>query len=513
MASARAAVKAALLKQFGAAARAVIDHEVESQLGGKSRVGRSDLEKVELSIIAALRDKREQVTTTASMSFSASVPTLRQADPQAHSQLSSEGFAGGSLTVPSLAAASTGELHSSSMPSLGLRTMPTRPKMKCVDHFDLMAEYVGKQQQQEDASKDGAQKVAYQTKLLSRLNESLSAKQAFLAQEAELQRKDKQVFKLAVEKEEAKQAEERRQGEARFLVRKQQNQETLARSERQRRAEVEQRRRTAAADSEQIEKEKEMFVREKEKKLQDTAQRKKEMQEMLDLVKARKDRERKEAADWDARIERQAAKAADDRAGEHQKRVAKNQARVDHIYNTLGAAVVGRKARAQQELEERNERYRKARFEQQDRDAELKRERARNQVQKMVGDWAVQLEEIRCRGIEEKEADKKQLEIWTKEDEAFHAKEAAKLARLRSMRNAVDDDCFRTMQQTMPIHKAHFTQSEKTRREDSGMNRQLLDEIMQNGFRSDVAGVVLQGKTAPMCTTIRGKTVVLKPSW
>jgi len=353
-------------------------------------------------------------------------------------------------------------------------TKPQRPKLKPVDHWDLLAEFADARHRREDHDQRKAKQERMRAGLDGQLQERLVAKER---EAEERQRIRDEIWQHAERDRKSLEAEQRQRqlkweelnrarkdGEAAVALRRRQNKEHRLKEQHR--------------VTDWLEAESERQCLEDEKANQEKLARQKAKLEELEVA-------------YNARVRQRAAMR------EEEKTLVIQGGGLLSALGTLdgrpsrpgGASFVGptaaqQAAAAKEEMLE--QRFEKERLDL-DRKADERDEREerehKRKVREMMEFRAQQVRERNESGAEarQREADRQQLEIWRRQDEEKHAQDRRRAEEARRARKEIDSVVWKQMEDFMSVHPRNVGNTAKKRQQDVDMNRQALEQIAAEG--------------------------------
>eukprot|EP00930_Biecheleria_cincta_P056528 TRINITY_DN42633_c0_g1_i1.p1 TRINITY_DN42633_c0_g1~~TRINITY_DN42633_c0_g1_i1.p1 ORF type:complete len:591 (+),score=173.06 TRINITY_DN42633_c0_g1_i1:54-1775(+) len=520
-------LKDTLVSRFGSEFRDLVSSEVDSRLTGKSKLEREDLDCIERSIVNA-RKQRRGVAPGATKSRSspnlsalaaapeAFVPTppLQLGSPTAPrtgSGGSQEGraAAAASLLMRSASAADTTQSSMASFNPKKVRRpapygtsimpdddnmsersrvkvnprfpVPLRPKLKPMDHWDLIVAFDTLKHRQEDAHFRGVAKHQQQEKFKKRLDDQMCEFRQLQAEEDRAKQREREDMLAQIEENKRIAQAERDYHERQKDRMKEVNNEGKKSIERRRKAEEDRKQREQdcmlkwLADEEQRARDQkaadaEEFAR-KCKKAKD------EMEEALREAQRKKEaRQAEEKA-----FATGAQQAADDAEAANRAAV---QARMDQIERncqTVGAEIAGRDARMEAELQAKIKRVQEEADRAAKEDADRRKSSHDKRVKDMIETLGKQVKQREEEAEVEKEAGRKQAMVFKQEYEEGLAKDKAKEERARQARADLDVHLIDTIRKNAVVHPRDFG-AQLTKKQELAYNRGLFEQMAVEGF-------------------------------
>jgi len=362
------------------------------------------------------------------------------------------------------------------------RAAQVKPRLKPTDHFDIFTAFADDEHGRgEQAKRDArnARNAAFRANLDGQLAEQRQRKQ----REAEEQRNWQQVvFRNADSHKQNEDAAKRKKAEIADEMRRQAAESAAAlarrkeRDDREREREREELDRAMALDRLAAE-------RETKAKADLLAKRSKDARENFEA--AAREREAKKNAEFEeskalaAELKRQSeAREAEANAGYR-----KAQAVVDRLTSTLGvanAAVLAQKDSAEdQRINKAFEHKKRQWVEDYWKEEEV---RGRREHENSAGNTKLADEVRATRGVAEREANRKQGEIWRKQDAEHWESVRRKAEKARRDRDTVDSTLLRTVHSNSGLHHSDFNVTDHMREREMSYNRSTIDRMTSEGF-------------------------------
>lgn len=373
--------------------------------------------------------------------------------------------------------------------------VPLRPKMKHIDHWDLLVAYDAAKHREETAHFITKGHFDEQARFRSVLDGQMEEVRALREQQHEQRRRDREDMLAKMEENRHLDAEEQARERAKT--------ERMIQSNVEMGHEIEKRRQDKEAKKQQ---EGDMMAawlrdeksrREEEGRIQAERHKEKCKAARAEMLAALEERERQRQAQMkeDREVIAESNRRADDRLAQNQASV---QARMDVIEKnsaTLGAEIAARDAQQQRELEER---VRKAQ-EDADRKAREEAQRKKKGHDKAVKDILASLDEqMRQKGrgdLEEKEADRLQGIKFRQLNEEAEREEKDKSAKARQKRAELDHVLIDQIRQSVANPKRAFVVTVEEQRRELAYNRALLKQMSADGYEEGFTNHLLDRAT------------------
>lgn len=532
-------LKESLVRQFGPSSRELVEAVVEGRLVGRARLDREDLDAIESSILAAKRQRRGKVGTRSapdlmhirpaeatssapSVSSTAPLPlrSLRSPAPGSSHSTAKQTPLGGSFPVavsqrsPILGrplGPSTSEVRLLQPPYGVLVTdvrdgmsersrvqvqpkyfVPVRPKLKAMDHWDLIVAFDAEKHRREEEQFLRAGKGASHAKFKAALDNQMEEIRTLREQEAELKRQEQEA--VAARIEENKRLAELEENAARVKRDKMKmaNDEMTSSLQLKKQKQRERQHREQEQMLSWLQNEKTRKEEEEHLKRHGFLQKNKVAQEELMAARLEAEHRRKAEQELDKAIAIEQVKAMDNNeAG----KAAALQARMDQIERntrTVGAEIAARDARIERELETKIKRVQEENDRLTREDAERRRNDHKRKVNEMLRKLDEQMREREEFNLIEKRAGAKQAEIWRQQREQAERAEQAKIEKMRKAREEQDGALIQQIRENAAVHPRNYGITALTQKADVAYNRAFFERMADEGFRGDVMDKMLE---------------------
>mmetsp|Transcript_68244 Transcript_68244/g.163760 ORF Transcript_68244/g.163760 Transcript_68244/m.163760 type:complete len:582 (-) Transcript_68244:83-1828(-) len=540
-------LKAGLLRQFGATAQGAIDYEVDSRVAARGgRLSREDLDEIEHGVLAAVRQKRKTLTKSAkseaSLAATAPLPSSQAIRPPSNTgtpgpappsgggtkrpvalskgagsalgkAASESRLPAGPLLMPvtgSLTATAPNAQRMAPVPPFGLSLtkdydledrsggvkpkyeVPLPQKLKPIDHWDLI--------------------VAFDTNLFKREEAEryrFNRSGGFLARKADL---DKQVAERKIAKEKQSEAIRLEREECRAQVKEdakmkeQERKDEWAKREAQRKnneameQELNAKRDRAAQKKKQecqeilswLQNEKGRKAEERRLQQIEYARKCEFAQEAFKAARAEKQRKKLEEQEREMEAVAEAKRFLDEAEAKNRAAVAKRESRVAAIAGSLGADVAQRDAEEERKLQEKIARV----LAEQDRriaeDARNRKETKDRLIREMLDSLDQQIADRDKHKLEEKEADRKQVEIFRKQLEEQNEKKRREAEQAKKDREELDQALINQMRGNVSVHKGNFGLTGDIQRQELAFNRLIFEHMSAENFCPEFTEQILE---------------------
>jgi len=519
-------LKDTLVSRFGSDFRDLVSSEVDSRLAGKSKLEREDLDCIERSIANARKQRRgvapgatksrssPNLSALTAAASSAPTPPLQLGSPTAPRSASGGSQEGRAAAASRLMrSASAADTNQSSMAAsfdpkkvrrpapYGTSIMPDDdnmsersrvkvnprfpvplpPKLKPMDHWDLIVAFDTLKHRQEDAHFRGVAKHQQQGKFKKTLDDQMVESRQLQAEEDRAKQREREDMLAQIEENKRIAQAERDHHERQKEMMKEVNNEGKKSMERRRKAEEDRKQREQdcmlkwLADEEQ--RAREQKVADGEEFARKCKKAKDEMEEAM-----REAQRKKEAKQAEEKASAAGAQQAADNA-EAANRAAV-QARMDQIERrcqTVGAEIAGRDARMEAALQAKIKRVQEEADRAAKEDAEKRKGARDKKVKDMIDTLGKQVKQREEEAEVEKEAGRKQAKLFKQEYEEGLAKDKAKEERARQARADLDTHLIENIRKNAGVHPRDFG-AQLTKKQELAYNRGLFEQMAIEGF-------------------------------
>eukprot|EP00441_Pelagodinium_beii_P038185 CAMPEP_0197650822 /NCGR_PEP_ID=MMETSP1338-20131121/31173_1 /TAXON_ID=43686 ORGANISM="Pelagodinium beii, Strain RCC1491" /NCGR_SAMPLE_ID=MMETSP1338 /ASSEMBLY_ACC=CAM_ASM_000754 /LENGTH=569 /DNA_ID=CAMNT_0043225305 /DNA_START=32 /DNA_END=1741 /DNA_ORIENTATION=+ len=525
-------LKDTLVSRYGAEYKDIIEAQVEGRLSGRSKLEREDLDAIESSVRAARKERRGLPGRSHALSRSApdisslngaSAPRLPLAHPQAPTEPRLRPSSSGSKTGATQLARSVSALNTQSSTAgssfnpkkvrrpapYGTTIMidddasersrvkvnpkfpvPLRPKVKPMDHWDLILAFDTLKHRQEDEDFRKAGKEAQIRKFKGVLDNQMEEFREMEAQAERARQQERQDMLDQVEENKRIAQAEHDAIEAQKDKMKAINGESLRSLERRRKAEQDRRKREQDAMTLWLENENKRMQDEKEENGREYARKCKKAKDEMEEA-GREAERRKQARLADEKAMAAGAQASADDAEANNR--AAVQARMDQIERnckSIGAEIAGRDARMEAELEAKIKRVQEESDRAAKEDADRRKADRDGKVKDMIDTLGKQMQLLKEQATKDKEDGVKQAEIFKKEFADGLAADQAKEEAARQARMKMDEHIMATIRKNAVIHPRDFG-AELTKQQELAYNRGLFEQMAAEGFEMDMTSKFL----------------------
>lgn len=526
-----ASLKDALVRQYGASSRDVVEAAVDGRLVGRSRLEKDDLDAIESMVLSASRQRRTGGVGSIRKARAASSPNLakltsaKQAHPDVSRPLSVATPSTGNRRAtpmpraPSMANVGrqtfaaplprTAPLRFETEPPYGLVVtgnegddvterscvvvrpkfpVPRQPIMKPVDHWDLIVAYDSEKYRQEQDARLDKVKLAHAKALLdTQMIEINTIRDA----EAAALRKEKEDMTFQIEENKRIfAAEEEVEHRKRMLTKKANDEMTLAIQERNRQA-VARRKRQEEDMTRWLANEKKKREDEEQATREEHARKCKQARDDMEAAAQEAERQRLQREEDERRLVAEMQRVMDANEAKKQAELKAREDAVAARMASVGEQVAKRDREEEQALEER---LRKAQ-EEGDRivEADMQRRESEHQrkVKEMNDTRAKQIADAGRAGVAEKEADRKMAERWRKQLEDGKAADKAKEDKRRMAREDLDRDLIAAIRERKAMHPQHYIMTPQVQQTEVCMNRALFEAMDEDRFQPSITQSLL----------------------
>lgn len=532
-------LKESLVRQFGPSSREIVEAVVEGRLVGRARLDREDLDAIESSILAAKRQRRGKVgtrsapdlmhtrpveATSSAPSVSSTAPpslrSLRSPAPGSRHSTAKQTPVGGSFLAavsqrsPTLGrplGPSTSEVRLLQPPYGVLVTdvrddmsershvqvqpkyfVPLRPKLKAMDHWDLIVAFDAEKHRHEEEQFLRAGKSASHAKFKAALDNQMEEIRTLREQEADLKRQEQDAMVARIEENKRLAESEENATKVKRDKMKMANDEMTSSLQLRKQKQRERQQREQEQMVSWLQNEKTRTEEEENLKRQGFLQKCKVAQEELMAARLEAEHRRKTEQELDKAIAVEQVKAMDNNEAD---KAAALQARMDQIERntrTLGAEIAARDARMERELETKIKRVQEENDRLTREDAERRRNEHKRKVKEMLRKLDEQVREREEFGLIEKRADVKQAEIWRQQREEAERAEQAKIEKMRKAREEQDGALIKQIRESVAVHPRNYGITAQTQKADVAYNRVFFERMADEGFRGDLMDKMLE---------------------
>mmetsp|Transcript_29909 Transcript_29909/g.68961 ORF Transcript_29909/g.68961 Transcript_29909/m.68961 type:complete len:575 (-) Transcript_29909:84-1808(-) len=523
-------LKAGLLRQFGPAAKVAIEYEVESRVAASAgKLRREDLDEIERSVLAALKQKRktavkgskvETTDLTAVKALSSSQALTRPQSrssmpgPKPHTASSTkrQKAAGGrslansdkrATSAPLLMPVSGGPYtlkKAAPVPPFGLSLtrdddselrpssvnpryeVPLAPKLKPVDHWDLIVAFDTDLFKKEEAERYRFNKSSGFKMRKSDLDKQVEEKRVLKEHEAEVLRLEREEHRAQVlEDAKLKEQEEHALWAKREAQRK--NNEAMAQElGAKRERDAQKKRRECMEINAWLQAEKDRKAEEQRLQRIEYAKKCDIAQEAFSVARAERRQRKLDEQEREMQAVEEAKRFLDAAEAKNRAAVAKRESRVAAIAESLGASVAQRDADEERKLNEKIQRV----LEEQDRknreDSRMRQERKDRLTREMLNSLDQQIADRDKHKIEEKEADRIQLEIFRKQLEEQNEKRRKEALQAQKNRGDLDLTLIEQMRRNASVHPRQFGLTADIQRQELAFNRLIYEHMAAENF-------------------------------
>lgn len=522
------ALKDSLTSRFGSEFRDLVCSEVDGRLAGKSKLEREDLDCIERSVVNARKQRRGIVpgTRTAKSRSSPNLSALATAEVSAPTpplQLGSptapRSGSGGSSQARAAAASqlvrsasAAAETQSSNLASLNPKKVrrpppygtsimpdddnmsersrvkvnprfpvPLRPKLKPMDHWDLIVAFDTLKHRQEDNHFRDVAKHQQHDKFKKVLDDQMVELGELQAQQDRAKQREREDMLAQIEENKRIAQAERDHHEMQKDRMKAVNNEGKKSIERRRKAEEDRKQREQDCMLKWLADEEQRMRDQKAADAEEFARKCKKAKDEMDEA-MREAQRRKEAKQAEEKAFASGAQEAADNA-EAANRAAV-QARMDQIERncqTVGAEIAGRDARMEAALQAKIKKVQEEADRAAKEDADKRKSAHDKRVKDMIETLGKQVKQREEQAEVEKDAGRKQAMLFKQEYEAGLAKDKAKEEKARQARSDLDVHLIDTMRNNAVVHPRDFG-AHLTKKQELAYNRGLYEQMAAEGF-------------------------------
>lgn len=367
--------------------------------------------------------------------------------------------------------------------------VPARPKLRPVDHWDLIVAFDAEKYRQESAGDLGAVDRQKRGKFRGWLDGQMADQHEARGREADARNREREEMSAQV-------AENKRHEQAEKDV-------ESAKKEQVRQATLEMglrlEKRKVKLESKKAKESEELAVwlaadRAQSEKEQTEAKAKhvekcRVAQEGLAAARREKAELRERENKQERAMNEEAIRVSDEREAKKIAEVKAREERLEKIAATLGEQVANGDAEKEREIEERVARVQAESTKLAADNARAKQDAFDRKNRQMVLDLDSQVKEVRSRGVAEKEADAKQAKLWKKQHEESEEVERQRALKAKQARASLDNQLVKQMQETLETHPMQFGMTAQAQQRELAMNRRLFDQMAAEGFYGDVTAM------------------------
>lgn len=369
--------------------------------------------------------------------------------------------------------------------------VPPRPKLKHMDHWDLIVAFDGFKYKQENDGFQNVGRANAHSKFRATLDQQMDEINTLREQEAEERRRERDDMLAAMEENRRlKEAEEAAQEAQRIRV-KDITDEMLQGIEARRQREKDRVKREEQQMTAWLENEKRRKQEEDRRLAKEHAQKCEQAKaEMLAAIEDAKRRKK-------AREEAEKAYVAEQQKGMDDKEAANRaavQARMDQIERncaTVGADIAARDAKAERELQEKVRRVQEEADRAAKEDAERRKSEHDRKTRAMLASLDEQCKQRDVQARADKVENTKQAQRFKEEYEAGLAKDRAEAEARRLARSKLDETLVDQMRAQLQVHPRNFGITCTTQQTDVAYNQALFEHMRSEGFLPDLTGQIL----------------------
>lgn len=372
--------------------------------------------------------------------------------------------------------------------------VPLRPKIKPMDHWDLLVAYdAAKHRSETEAFVFGGNPVKHKARAL--LDSQMLEIKAIKEQEAADKRKEAEDMLKQVEENKRLDALEASVHQAKMDKLKENNAAILGAMGKNKQREKERARReeemmTTWLDNEAKRREEEHRV----KSELHAAKCKSAREEMIAAIEEKKRQKAAKQAE-DRKVVAEQVRRADDAVAKNKAAVKQRMDQIDKNCKTLGAQIAKRDADNEHFMAER---LRKA-LEEGDRNAREDEQRRKSLHQQRTRAMIAGLDEqMRVRAENNKDDKEEAIKLqalWVQQCEEDRQKERDKMEKARRARDEMDKNLIGQIRETAGVHPRTRVLTADEEAQDLAQNRALYEKIASEGFQEDLTGSFLSKAT------------------
>lgn len=516
----------AFTRQFGEKAREAVEANVEAHLGSsKGQISREHIDAIEKGIMSTMRQQRG---SKKSFGFSQSAPLLPTAsslgastqaatvtalppatpvrptpklpigtsNPATMSRSASTGglTAGTKLKprrpAPFGMSVTGGDQFENESARSGVKVnprypVPLPPKLKPLDHWDLIVAFDSRKYQTEERHLMEAGHAAAKKKFKDVLDGQMVEIQEMRDNEARGQEEEKLMMTAQIEENKRYRQEEhdiiRRKREEQGRI----NESMLGELGKFKRKEEERKRRECEDMTRWLESEKNQKEEDnRNQKIEYARKCEAALKNLEEFREARAEKKRQDDAN-ESRLMKLRDQMADEAEAKKQKALQDRKDHIEKIAKTMGAAVAERDAKDQADLEAKIKRIQEESNRRSMEDAKARQDAHNAKVKEMVEMLEWQAEEKRKREAKDTSDGQTQLAMFKKQCEDADREEKAKQERRRKAREDLDMHLISQQRINAGVHPHHVMMTPRNKKTELGYNKAIYEQMSKEGFMSD----------------------------
>jgi len=517
-------LKDSLTSRFGDGFKALVEAEVEGRLAGRKKLDREDLDAIERVLVAARKERRGGGTIRPRKTLSRSLPNLSAIDgaspptppplqrlaPTAPSALESSlgrprpmssGTVGSRASGGHAAMArSMSETKVRRPPPFGTSILdddtgsersrvqvvprypvPKRPKLKPMDHWDLIVAFDTMKHREEDSRfrQEGKHKAI--AKFKDTLDTQMMEFHGMQDQERRNKEQCRQDMLNQVEENRRIAAAEKHANEVKKIKMKEVNDECMAAVNRRRQAEEDKKQRDQDLTTAWLESERLRMKQQKEDDDREHARKCQQGKDEMAAAQAEAERRRQARLADEKAGAAGAQKDMDDKVAANRKAVQDRMDQIDRNCKSIGAGIADRDAKAEAELQAKIKRVQEESDRAAKEDADHRKSVRDGKVKDMTDTLHRQMQNRKDEAKREVEEGVKQAELFRQQFKEGLQKDHEKEERARQARGNLDTVLITHIRSNQSVHPKDFG-AHLTQKQELAYNRGLFEQMAVEGF-------------------------------
>jgi len=369
--------------------------------------------------------------------------------------------------------------------------VPLRPKLKPMDHWDMVVSFDGEKHRQEEEAFRKAGKGVSHARFKATLDGQMEEMRALRQQELDLKQQERDDMTAKVMENKRKDQAEEDIAQAKRDKMKKANDEMTTSLQLRRKKEQDRKQQEQDAMLRWLDSEKARKLEEERIQREVYARKCKEAREELEATHAEAERRKQAEQEEERAVAARQVKAMDKAEADNKAAVRARMEQIEKNCATLGADIAERDARAERELQEKVRRVQEESDRLSREDAEHRRAGHARKMSEMLEKLDEQMVERQQAQRVEKEANKRQAEIWRQQFEDGERKEREKMEKRKRDREELDVALITQVRESVAVHPRNYGMTRQSQQADLAYNRVLFEQMASEGFRNDVTGVML----------------------
>eukprot|EP00927_Polykrikos_kofoidii_P068145 TRINITY_DN63526_c0_g1_i1.p1 TRINITY_DN63526_c0_g1~~TRINITY_DN63526_c0_g1_i1.p1 ORF type:complete len:636 (+),score=171.18 TRINITY_DN63526_c0_g1_i1:54-1910(+) len=364
--------------------------------------------------------------------------------------------------------------------------VPLPPKLKPMDHWDLIVAFDAEKHRQEEEAFLATGKKANHAKFRATLDGQMDEMRATRAREAAQKQQDRDDMLAQMEENTRLEAKEAEVKENKRVIMQKANDDMTGFIQ-ERKAKTDAKKQKEQNDVLRwMDNEKARVERERQEKAVEYAQKCKTAREELDLARDLAAKIKREEKEEEKKLVFQAQEASDANEASKNKAIADRMEKMEELSRVFGAAIAKRDAEESAALEaqikkvtEEGERIAKE-------DAERRRTEHEQKVREMLVARAKQVKEREVFTAQEKVENVNQMKIWKKQAMEANQKELDACEKRRKARAELDEALIEQIRGNVVVHPHQFGMTEQIQKRELALNRVLFEHMASENFHEKV---------------------------